>query len=956
MADPDLSQFIAAPKVPPPGAPDLSQFMSGPAPARSAPVPLRDKDSYRLLDQPQAIKQTIDQPEEAPDLTPFAAKPATPPANGPDLSLFMGKVTKSFTDVPHEIVRQTGAAMKQFAADAQTPDKPTDFNVLGVTPRTARMAADVAGVAAAPLAGAATSLVGRPVETATGGKVPRKLTGEIVNDAASLAVPLVGEAKLAGEAARFGKEAGIGETLARDALKKQKAFTPSKTTAKGAAAPDLTPFMGKEVKPEVGPVVGDEADPATRIDNALFRAGGHTTADKLEAMKFLKATPDEILDPKLQESLYHEIEQKMVDPAHEVPAELKPAFDHFAPYYKEQTEIINRLRQRGDPSLEPYLEDQGYVARRAVGHTPMMDESGPQRSDRDPIQGKKSLTKTTTAQKARTAGLVLVDDAGKRTFVKPAEADPEWKPGMTIRGSFDKPMRVEQATTREIEANTDTRYHKNALVNTVDNVVRLRQVERNLQVLDETTKAMKDEGLAHQDEWRHKNDRGEMVVNTANTKRPDGFVEVPHIPQLKGWSFDPKVAAVLKDYYPGPKEPLENVLSKVNRFLIGSMFWNPVVHAGNVGAHWTIGRGFDWAAPKGWSRLFDTGAKAIKEVATQGPEYQRMIREGSGLMRGDIEARNFYQVMAEKSGREMTEDPRTFAALSKAFKLGTMTPADLYKTIMGASSKALWTANDIFLMQRQLELQAKGLSARTAIKEAEKDIPNYRIPSQVMKSRWLAQWLKNPNLTNFGRYHYGVFKAWGSMFEDLVGKDATPEERKDALGKFLVAAGLAFGAYPLMDEIAKKTSGNDKARFKRAGPLTIPDNLVQMSQGQKDWASALASVISPAPATESIVEVPMNRDAFTGKHIVEPASSLPSKVVQAGEYAADKFNPAQEAMRAAKPQGAGREAARTFGLDLPTDDQQAGAAKGKRYDRSQAKSRTKRDLLLRWAEEHGLPR
>ena len=690
-------------------------------------------------------------------------------------------------------------------------------------------------------------------------------------------------------------------------------------------------------------IVGAEKDPLVRADNALYRLGGHATADKIEAKKFLKALPKEITDPKVQERLYHAIEAKLADPKAEIPHDLKGAFKAMEPWYKEQTAIINRLRARGDEALEPYLEDQGYVSRRVQGKSPGLDPLDPTERPKDPILGgRASLAKTTGAMKSRKF-LVLDDGKGKRTFLPPDKVPKEWKAGMDVRGPSGKPATLKQATTAEIEANTEVRYHKNATVNTVDNVLRLRRVERNLQVLDQLTSGMKDERLAHHDEWFHKNEAGETVVRRANTERPAGFVELPHIPQLKGWSFDPKVAEVLKDYRPGPEEPIDGVIAKINRTLTASLFITPVPHALNVGAHWAVGRGWDWAKPTGYARLMKTGSRAMGEVLGMGPKYRQMLREGSGLLYGDTQTRDFYQLMMQKAAGEIVGDRKAYEALRDSLGIKGLTPRSIGQAIYSASNKALWFMSDVFMMQRQLELESKGLSTREAIRQAEVDIPNYRVPPRVLGSRELKQALTDGRLVMFGRYKYGQMKAWGSMFRDLY--KGSPAEKREALGKFLVAAIISQGVYPIADKAVQLASGNKDARMKRSGPFSLTDSGSRLEQGQIGWAQAVSSFISPAPGLETGLELLNNRDLFSGRPIIEPESTPAGKAAQGAEFAAGAFYPAQLGMETLKPGGPAAAAGKLVGLDLPPEGREGAQAKSKKYAARQARGREKKDPL-----------
>lgn len=698
-----------------------------------------------------------------------------------------------------------------------------------------------------------------------------------------------------------------------------------------------------------GPVVGTEADPVERVDNALYRLGGQATADKIEAAQTLKAAPKEIRDPKVQEELTHAVEQRMIDPNAEIPEHLQAAEAVRAPWAERQRVAINRIREklsaRGmtDDEIEEYAPDTGYVPRRVEGKSPTFDAADPERKSPLAVFGKRSLTKTTGSMKARDQ-IVLEDENGNRVFEHRNPSNDEWKPGMQVRDPLtNKPVTVKQATIREIEGAgaRDSKggllkYHKNALVNTIDEALRSERVERNLQVLDELTTNLKDEGLAHRTEWRHKNEAGETVVRKANQPTPEGFTELHHIPQLRGWAFDPKVAEVLKDYYPEKGEPIDNVLSVVNRALNASLFITPFPHIKNVGTMGFIGRGWDWIPTVGnYGRLLRTGARATKEVLTLGPRYRKFLREGSGLMAGDDATRNFHQAMLQMAAKGIAEDPK----ISKAMGLN---PIEVGKALYNASHKVLWNVNDMIMLQRQMELEEKGMSSREAIKEAERWIANYRVPPQVFKSRAFQQFITDGKWINFGRYTYGKWRSIGEMAKGLA--TGSGKDRMDALGKVVAAGFMALVVYPMLDQIAQKATGNKKAKVTRGGELAPIDALTDK---EKDWASKMASFVTPAPLIETVPEIMDNRDAFTGRHVIEPGSTPTGQGVQGAEYAADKFYPASLGIESLKPGGAEQAAGRLFGVNLPPSDRDAKRAKGKKYDRRMARSREKKDPLER---------
>ena len=882
---------------------------------------------------------------------PATAAPNPSPASAPAPVLsskqdngvwgLVGKVADRFAEIPKAAVEGQRQANEALKEDFTGPKSQTDWEKIG---RVAKTTLDVAGYPFAAIGGAVHNVVGQPIEKAIG---EGSVAGRLAGNTADAAVGVFGPEVAAGRFSAAGREAAAAKA-ARAAA--QDWSTVGKPATAVAADKGAKVAVGEAKKA----VYGDEPTPVKRLDNALFRAKNGVTADKLEVQKFLKSVPKEAKTPEAQEALYHELESKIADPNRELSPEAQQTLSHFEPYYKEQTDLVNDIRKMGAKKgvdVEPYLEDQGYVARRAVGHTPQMDQLT---DSVDPITGGKgsqgpsgkSLTKTTTALRARANNVVLDDGKGNTVFKEKADPE-EYKIGSTVAGPNGTRMTVRPATTREIEENTDTRYHKNAMVNTLDNVVRLRQVKRNVELLDNALKDMKEQGLAFRKEWTHRDEEGREILHRANGKEPEGFVELPHIPQLKGYSFAPEIAEVFKDYRPPADEPMWETLSKVNRALTSTLFWNPLPHAWNVANHWAVGRGWDWMTPGGYKSLVVNGAKAVHDVLTNSENYRDMLREGSALMYGDTQTKNFYDVMLQKGVNEITSDPQAVRQIAAAFKLDNLNPLKLTRAIYSNANKILWGANDIFVLQRQRELMDQGLTRRAAIEEAEKDIPNYRIPSRVMGSRALSQALRNPNLMLFGRYRYGQFRAWGSMFNDMYKGD--PKQKLDAAGKFLVAALIAGGAYPMADALVQKVTGNDQARLRRGGGFSPVNAVKELSTGQKSWLGFMSTIYDAPPATRAAAEASTNRNAF-GQKIVEPAAPLGEKVVEGAEEATGFVPPVQSALAvagAADSEIGSREAARNLLVDLPTDKQKLNKAKGAEYDRRDARRRARKDPILR---------
>jgi hypothetical protein len=693
-----------------------------------------------------------------------------------------------------------------------------------------------------------------------------------------------------------------------------------------AVAPEQKPNApGPMLDP---PMSADETtrDFAKRIDDGLYRVRKNGTADKIEAKHFIESFPKAVTSTDaLQGKVYREVEHRLIDPKATYSPKVKAFLDNpqVKRWRARETALAAKLVKRlGRNDADIPLIGEGYVHRVAEGKGHYLDRADPETGRQaDPIMGQgRSLSKFASSMQARKF-YVLEGPDGRRVFQKATPSDLNPK-----RGSDGKMYTPKLATTQEIEANTATRYHKNFLINTVDNVLRLERIDRNLDLADE----IKATAL----------DRDEYFPLNSQREVPRDYIKID-MPGVEGF-WAPRLGHVLQDFQDKVQGDPLGMLTSINRFLTAALFWTPLPHIRNVAQHWIVGRGWDWINPVAYRRLMQTSTAAMKAVMTQDENYVRMLREGSGLMYGDVANQNFYKLMIEKMGNEQIRDPQTWGGIAKTF--GFQSVKDMVRWEYRASSKMLWAVNDMFLLQRQMELMQKGMGPRKAIAAAEKDIPNYRIPSTVLGSRGIANLLKSPNYLMFGRYKFGQFNAIYSAFRDLI--RGTNEERKEAAGKLLVMGGMMFGVYAFANAALRQITGNPQDRISLGGPFSILQSGYEMMTGERDWMSALSSMLTLAPSTEIAKEVTTDRDVY-GRPIVNSQSGLLAKGVQAGEAALGHLGPGAIAEEAMKPRGVTRAVGQQFGITLAAPDARHGKNIGKKIERRQAAKRGVKDPLQR---------
>lgn len=645
------------------------------------------------------------------------------------------------------------------------------------------------------------------------------------------------------------------------------------------------PLHSEDLKPAGADVAPPQQFPETpskgivsNLDDTLFRIRQSVAADKSELIKKVEAMPEELKNPSLQEKFHYYSEG---DPSIQLSPQERVAYDtYIKPLKQEEAALFDRIKGYG------YTEEEinpNYARRPVKGMTPQFDEVLGIGPGSDPVFGYRSLPKTTSSLQERVfyalenpegerslvalkdGKLYNVNKGDKLTPVKGAKYDPNIKPGgeVSIKG---QPWALKDARTREIEADTGIEYHKNATANLVDNITRLRSVDRATAF----TKAFM------------QSPEFEAYARSIGDKAPAGWREV-EMPTFRGYKIQPKLANVIDDFYGKKyKGDLAAALEAINHYATSSLFWSPIPHALNAGAHWATARGWDWITPSGVRSLAVDSARAMREVITQGPKYRELLREGSGMLYSGVANKDFYELLMKRLGEDIRVQPHKWDPIAKVLGVG---PSQLVKLLYEGSSRALWAASDMFMMQRVLELERKGMSTRAAIKEAEKHIPNYRIPPEVLGSRAVNEFLTNPLLTTFSRYHYGMMKSYAHMAKDLAIGD--PKQKLEALGNIMATAALMTFVWPSINYGIQRLTGSKDLKLGPKGSTTIPQNLIDMWNGEKGPTEFLSSLVTIAPGSRALAEEFGNIDWFTGKRIREQADERGMRLGRIGAQTAE---------------------------------------------------------------------
>ena len=610
-------------------------------------------------------------------------------------------------------------------------------------------------------------------------------------------------------------------------------------------------------------------------DDKFFALRQKHQADEAQFMEMIGQIPDEFKTPEMQERFYKYMENP--DSTELSPSEQEFYTKTIEPLKREERDLYEELKRT---NLDVADYDPTYAHRIVKGRNPVFDAlSGERGATSNPVSGYKSFT--ASSLKARkfyaledgkgNRKLVVLDNGQLREINKgtdsPLQPDALATGEENLKGLGDsvkikgQNYTLKNARTDEIEANTGVRYYKNAMGNTIDNLLRLRSAARAQYLFNELKNSPEFLSLARK--------------IGGNQHIPEGWRHVD-MPTFRGWALEPKFADMVDDFYGGTKSALGDKLTKINQLAVRSLFMLPSAHLLNTFAMWSVARGFDVATPAGIRSFLTDMPKAFKAVYTMNKDYREMLDHGAGLVYSGVKNQDFYRQMMNRLGEDIKRVPNQWDPIARIAGVG---PSDLIKIIYDGSSKILWGGTDVFLMQRVYELKRKGLSTKDAIVEAEKFIPNYRIPSQVLGSRRFAMLLKDPSLTEFSRYHYGVWKSLAHLANDLAGPKATVAKRFDTIGKIVVGGGLLFGLWPVISYGIQKLTGDKDLEFSPKGSTKIPADLLAWYNGDKQFIDVVSDSIIMAPVLKEGLQQFFNTNFFQAGHNM-PGQSIVDKVDQ----------------------------------------------------------------------------
>lgn len=614
------------------------------------------------------------------------------------------------------------------------------------------------------------------------------------------------------------------------------------------------------------------------LSDQLYQMRQANQADKLEFQKTVKELSPEMKQAEREGVVYRSMEGEAL------PDALKEEYQQkIQPYKDEETSLFKDIRgfnELDDETIKELEESlqPNYVHRVSADH-PNVYDPYLAKDEGQPYTGQGSRLPQTTASLKQTKYDVIENAKGERkvviknndgtlSIVNKGQNPVSIKPSLGATETeltYNKPFTangqqwtLKRAKTEEIEGATGAKYQKYGILNTLQNVEKLRNLKRSLSIL---------KALRASDEW------AKYTGDKPGYRTPN-----IDIPALQGKKMDPRLAEVFEDVWKN-RDPdrLGDAIDTINNAYMNVLFLNPIPHGVNVTAWNVLANTPDALRLK---PLQETYAQAIKEVKNTGPIYRELLRNGMAGQYARQVNHDYWKKMLKGIGEAVVEDPKQWQGFAK--NLGFNKVSDFFKKWSEVSNNELWRVNDIMLTQRVLlTMKTRGWSMQRAIKDAETVIPNYRVPTRLADSRLLNRAFTTNRAFAFGRYHFNSLSNLGS----IVGK-ATKGDREAGVRLATILLGGALWNVAL----DRMSDNNEVKKWVGFGPWTIPQRLWQntkdVAQNKESLGVGAGRVIGgtimPSPLVDMVMNAIQGRDYF-GREITQKEASVPE---QAGEYAA----------------------------------------------------------------------
>src|SRR5487761_550524 len=523
-----------------------------------------------------------------------------------------------------------------------------------------------------------------------------------------------------------------------------KTVTEGPQAVSGAEAP-ANPPARPETSARASPGAVAEEGPLSRpaaltkpraFENQLSQLRGLETNDQLDALSAVQKLPEDYT-PALDEKLNHHEENPSGVP---LSTREQAIYDEHVRPIRDEANALSKDLSR-ITGVTPDTNDI-YTPRYVAGRTRSYGEAIAQWMKGVEVRfggaAARTMRKTVDAQKGRDFFIAEHPETGDRTLVYVApdrqvyafDGTPQIKPFGKLAGSTGPKtgaivrsdsgnLRLAQATTKEIEAQAQTRYIKSVMANRLDNLAKLRSAVRNAKFIDDM-KALPEFG----DFFKPTDETAVPPVTDGRRWRR------PNVPQFQNFYAGPKVADALDDFMRTSKdaEGINRAFQNIGRFMNGVMFLNPLPHERNI-LNWSlITRGLAGNiihAPTTVRSLI----RAFSEIHNGGPEYRAAIKAGLSLPYARIVANDLHPMLIKRLGAATTANPRLWNNI--AVRWGYPSARAMLGRWATMPNRTMWASQDGATLQRLFALRARGIPLEQAIERTHKELPSYRVPGQV---------------------------------------------------------------------------------------------------------------------------------------------------------------------------------------------------------------------------------
>jgi hypothetical protein len=602
-------------------------------------------------------------------------------------------------------------------------------------------------------------------------------------------------------------------------------------------------------------------------------------ADILRGIHIMKAMKTAGMTKADDEAVYHHLENPEGVKLHG--DQDKWLDDIILPIQTQNEDLYTELTDGGVPI-------ENYVHRVVKGKGGMLDRIA---QGAKGVGAKGTLSKAAPQTKSRTY-MALEDRDGSRMVVSVKGGQvTAWEHGTpenlggiskTDEGQVfeDKDGHVwhlKQATTKEIEQHTETEYYHSALASSIASNIQLNSAVRAMRFLEAYKGSPEFKEIA----WK-------------GPGNPPAGWHPTKLQQFSGYYFEPRTAEVLDDYYDRMRNGQFGVLQSIQKFLRAAYLLNPIVHPLNVAASWAFEKGLTGFAPWKWKSVYKSGNKAVKAVLTKNQDFLDALDAGGALQSHREELQDIHKLFFDRLAEGL--DKKESWAMDLAKALG-IEHGNLLNLLHKPSSIAAWKSGDILYLQAayQYQMEHPGVTLNAALQEVGRIIPGYRTPARMLDSRFVAKAMTHPLISWFGAYHYVLLKSFAESAKAALGaQEPAPgrtkaEEVAKGWDRLAMLGLITMVLYPLLDQLAKKATGDEHARVRRSGPAGYVDAAEQVAEGKQDVSSAAQKVLTPSPLSKGAAELAFNRDFFSGHQIYDPHADWQTERDEIGRYLLGDF-------------------------------------------------------------------